>query len=137
MNSLNPMNPIKLYGDKPQIGHTKYGYAASTILREVSLTSENLRNWAILDSVASSHLILATTPVLNKRVADIPLTVTLPNGDTVRSNHVSELDLPLIPSGGRVAHVVPGLASYSFVSVVKLCNAGCQVDMRDISCEIR
>ena len=32
---------------------------------------------------------------------------------------------------------MPGLASHSLVSVVKLCNAGCQVDVRDISCEIR
>ena len=74
---------------------------------------------------------------MNKRVADRPLTIKLPNGNTVRSSHVGELDLPLIPSGGRVAHVVPGLASHSFVSTVKLCNARCQVDMRDISCEIR
>ena len=31
---------------------------------------------------------------------------------------------------------MPGLASHSLVSVVKLCNAGCQVNIRDISCEI-
>ena len=35
------------------------------------------------------------------------------------------------------AHVVPGLVSHSLVSVVKLCNAGCEVDVRDISCENR
>ena len=74
---------------------------------------------------------------MNKRIADRPLRVTLPNGDTISSSHVGELDLPLIPSGGRVAHDVPGLASHSLVSVVKLCNAGCQVDVKDISCEIR
>ena len=70
-------------------------------------------------------------------VADRPLMVKLPNGDTVRSSHIAELDLPLLPHGGREAHIVPGLASHSLVSVVKLCNAGCQVDIRDISCDIR
>ena len=75
MNSLNPTNPINVYGDKPQVGHTKYGYAASTILREVSLTSENLQNWAILDSGASSHFLLSTAPVVNRMEADRPLRV--------------------------------------------------------------
>ena len=42
-----------------------------------------------------------------------------------------------MPRGGREAHIVPGLASHSLVSVVKLCNDGCQVDVRNISCEIR
>ena len=71
MNSLNPLNLIKSYGDKPQVGHTKYGYASSTIMQEVSLTSENLRTWAILDSGASSHLLLYTAPVLNKLSPDL------------------------------------------------------------------
>ena len=137
MNSLNPMNPVNLYGNKPQVGHTKYLYSASTILQEVSLTSENLRRWAILDSGASSHFLFSTAPISNKIVADRPLGVKFPNGDTLRSSHVAELDLPLLPAAGRQAHIVPGLASHSLVSVVKLCNAGCQVDIRDISGEIR
>ena len=63
--------------------------------------------------------------------------LNFPNGDIIRSSHIAELDLPLLPVAGREAHILPGLASHSLVSVVKLCNAGCQVDMRDISCEIR
>ena len=69
-------------------------------------------------------------------LADRPLTMKFPNGDTVRSIHITKLDLPLLPSGGRVAHTVPGLASRYLVSDVNLCNAECQVDIRDISCEI-
>ena len=137
MHSLYPIHPFRLSGEDPRAGHSRFGYAANTILREVALTSENIRNWAILDSGASSHFLLSTTPVLNEMVADRPLAVRLPNGDTVRSSHIAELDLSLLPRGGREAHVVPGLASHSLVSVVKLCKAGCQVDIRDISCEIR
>ena len=136
MNALTPMNPINLCSNKPQVGHTKYGYAASSILRAVSLTSENLTNWAILDSGASSHL-LSTAPLMNKKVADRPLQVKLPNGNIIHSSHIAELDLPLLPVAGREIHILPGLASHSLVSVIKLCNAGCQVDVKYISCEIR
>ena len=63
--------------------------------------------------------------------------MTLPNGDIVRSSHIAELDLPLLPSAGRTSHIVPGIESRSLVSVVKLCNDGCRVDIKNISCEIR
>ena len=52
-------------------------------------------------------------------------------------SHVAKLDLPLLTRGGREAHIVRGLVSHDLVSVVKLSNAGWQVDARDILCEIR
>ena len=136
MNDLTPMNPINLWGNKPQVGHTRYGYAASTILQEVLLTSENLQNWAILNPGAPCCL-LSTSPVFNKLVADRLLKARLPNNDTVCSSHIAELNLPLLMAAGRQTHIILGLKSHSLVSVVKFCNDGCQVDMRDISCEIR
>ena len=102
-----------------------------------SFTVSGLFATILFNSGASSHFLLSTAPVLNKMVADRPLTVKLPNGDNVRSSHIAELDLPLLPRGGREAHIVPGLVSHSLVSVVQLCNAGCQVDVKDILCEIR
>ena len=47
---------------------------------------------------------------MNKMVANIPLTVTLPNDDVAQSSHIAKLDLPQLPSAGREAHIVPGLA---------------------------
>ena len=134
---MRSLNPITLTGMKPSQSNSRYGYAAASIIREVALNSENLRNWAILDSGASRHFLLSKAPVVNKKIAEIPLTVTLPNGDIVSSSHIAKLNLPLLPQAARTAHVVPGLASHSLVSVVKLCNAGCEVDIRDISCTIR
>ena len=134
---MHSLNPITLTGVKPSQSNSRYGYAAASIIREVALNSENLRNWAILDSGASSHFLLSKAPVVNKKIAETPLTVTLPNGDIVSSSHIAELNLPLLPKAARTAHVVPGLASHSLVSVVKLCNAGCEVDVRDIACTIR
>ena len=63
--------------------------------------------------------------------------VMLPNGDVVSSSHIAKLNLPQLPQAARTAHVVLGLATHSLVSVVKLCNAGCEVDIRDILCEFR
>ena len=73
---------------------------------------------------------------MNKMVANVPLTVTLTNGSVVRSSHIAELDLPQLPGAGREAHIVPGLALHSLVSVVKLCKTGCEVDVKDILCKI-
>ena len=103
MNALTPMNPIHLCSNKLQVGHTKCGYAASSIRQEVSLTSENLKKWAILDSGSSSHFLISTAPVMNRKVADRPLQVKLPNGDIIRSSHIAELDLPLLPVAGTSA----------------------------------
>ena len=93
-------------------------------------------DWAILDSGASSHFLLSSAPVHDKQVATAPLTIKLPNGATVKSSHTANIALPQLPPMARIAHIVPGLASHSLVSVVKLCNAGCQVKIDDISCEV-
>ena len=55
--------------------------------------SMNLKNWAILDSGASSHFLLATAPVKDKMIAKVPLTVKLPNGEMVQSSHMAALDI--------------------------------------------
>ena len=134
---MHSLNPIRLTGVKPHKSKRCYGYAAASTIRKTALDSENLRNWAILDSGAFSHFLLSTAPVVDKRIANTPLPLTLPNGDVVKLSHIAKLNILLLPQAARTAHVVPGLASHSLVSVVKLCNAGCEVDIRDISCEIR
>jgi len=68
--------------------------------------------------------------------ADVPLIVHLPNGDKVQSTHTCTLDLPDIPAGAQTAHIIPGLASHSLLSVVTMCNAGCTVTFTKINCTI-
>ena len=60
----------------------------------------------------------------------------LPNGDKVRSMHTFTLDLPDLPAGARAAHITPGLASHSLLSVVTMCNAGCTTTFTKINCTI-
>ena len=94
---MNSLNPTTLTRAKPRVGNRGYGYAAVSIMREVALDAKNLRDWAILDSEASGHFLLSTSPVVDKRIADVPLTVMLPSGDVVSSSHIAKLNLPQLP----------------------------------------
>ena len=77
---------------------------------------------------------MTTAPVCNKIKAINPVTVTMPNGTRVASTHECKLDIPLLPQAARFGHILPSLMKYSTILVVKLCNAGCEVQFRNISC---
>ena len=68
---------------------------------------------------------------------DDPISVTLPDGDKVRSTHKCVLDLPNLPEGARNGHIIPGLASNLLVSVVVLCNAGCGVTFKEFDVTVK
>jgi hypothetical protein len=46
------------------------------------------------------------------------------------------LDIPLLPPSACAAHIIPGLALHSLLSVVTMCNAGCTVTFTKIGCTI-
>ena len=73
----------------------------------------------------------------NIRPASNPLSVKIPNGQSVASTHTCELNLPNLPQNARMGHILPGLASHSLVSVVRLCNAGCDVEFTKIGCTVK
>ena len=97
------------------------------LLSTVSINLSNIKKWAILDSGASSHFLAVGAPITRKEKATSPISVTLPDGTKVRSTHTGDLRIPQLPKSARACHIVPGLASYSLISVVKLCEAGCEV----------
>ena len=96
-------------------------------LSTVDINIKNIREWTILDSGASSNFLVVGAPVTNKKVAVTPILVTLPDSEKVHSTHIGDLDIPQLPKNARVCHIIPDLASYSLISVVKLCEAGCEV----------
>ena len=100
------------------------------------MSPTNQHEWAILDSGASSTFLLSRAPVHNAQVATNPLNIKLPDGTSIQSSHIAELALSQLPQKARFAHIVPGLASHSLVSVLTLCNAGCKVVINDITCKI-
>ena len=103
-------------------------------LQTICINKDNVEQWAILDSGATSHFLMVNSPAINRRPTASPINVTLPNGEQIQTSDICELDIPTLPTKAREAHIVPGLNSHALVSVVKLCNAGCIVIFTKINC---
>jgi hypothetical protein len=56
--------------------------------------------------------------------------VRLPKGATVESAHTADLDIPRLNAAASKAHVFPGMAHHSLLSVGQLCDQGYIVTFR-------
>jgi hypothetical protein len=88
---------------------------------------------AIVDSGCTFHFLLVNAPCLNKVKSRTPLTVRLPNGATMESSHTAELDIPELNTVVSKAHVFPGMAKHSLISVGQLCKEGYIVTFKHAS----
>jgi hypothetical protein len=86
-----------------------------------------------VDSGCIGHFLLVNAPCLNKVKSQSPLTVRLPNGATLESSHTSELNIPELNAAASKAHVFPGMASHSLLSVGQLCDEGYIVTCKNAS----
>jgi hypothetical protein len=86
-----------------------------------------IKQLAILDSGARSNFLTTNAPATNIISATVPLVARLPNSNKVQSTHTCTLDLPTLPIGAGAAHIIPGLAYHSLLSIVTMCNDGCMV----------
>jgi hypothetical protein len=82
---------------------------------------------ALLDSGCTAHFILANAKCSNTIPTATPLAVRLPNGDIIASTHTATLNMPSLPHAARQAHILPGLAQHSLLSVGQMCDSGCSV----------
>jgi hypothetical protein len=82
---------------------------------------------ALLDSGCTAHFLLANAKCSNKIPTATPLVVRLPNGDTIASTHTAMLNMPSLPHAAIYAHILPGLAQHSLLSVGQMCDSGCSV----------
>jgi hypothetical protein len=82
---------------------------------------------AILDSGCTSNFLSATAPCNKKQEAHVPLSVNMPNGNTIQSSHTCDLLLANLPPQARKSHILPGLVHNSLISVGKLYDNGCNV----------
>jgi hypothetical protein len=95
-----------------------------------------IRAWVILDSGATSHFLTTAAPMTNMRPTRKPIIARLPNGEHVHSPHTCTLNIPALPASAQHAHIIPSLASHSLISILTLCNAGCNVVFTKIGCTI-
>ncbi len=66
----------------------------------------------------------------------MPIVAHLTNGECVCSTHTCTFYIPLLPPGACTAHIIPGLALHSLLSVVTMCNVGCTITFTKIGCTI-
>jgi hypothetical protein len=84
----------------------KYQFAANALLKTIDFELEDIKNWAILDSGATSHFLLSTAPATNIRPTQMPLRAKLPNGEAIESTAECDLMIPGLPEAARRAHVI-------------------------------
>jgi hypothetical protein len=89
-----------------------------------------------VDSGCTGQFLLVNAPCLNKVKSRTPLTVRLPNGATMESSHTAELDIPELNATASKAHVFPGMANHSLLSVGQLCDEGYIVTFKQASVTI-
>jgi hypothetical protein len=88
---------------------------------------------AIVDSGCTGHFLLVNAPCLNKVKSRTPLMVLLPTGATMESSHTADLDIPELNAAASKAHVFPGMANHSLLSVGQLCDEGYIVTFKHAS----
>ena len=74
-----------------------FAYAAEKLLKTVDIDVENIKEWAILDSGATSHFLVVDAPVNDVMTADNPINVKQPDGACVASTHTCSLRIPNLP----------------------------------------
>jgi hypothetical protein len=85
---------------------------------------------SIVESGCTGNFLLVNAPCLNKFKSQNPFNVRLPNGATMESTHTASLDIPELNKAVFLAHIFPGMANHSLLSVGQLCNDGYSVTFR-------
>ena len=92
-----PTQTVQPPAQRDPVQRLRYAFAADSLLSTITLTAENIKEWAILDSGATSHFLVLEAPTRQTEVATEPLTVRLPDGARVTSTHMCELELSQLP----------------------------------------
>ena len=76
------------------MSQARFSYAAKKLLRTINFDLEDIRNWAILDSGATSHFLVVDAPADDVTIATNPISVRQPDGAKVQSSHTCNLKIP-------------------------------------------
>ena len=115
---------------------TKYSHAANSLLKTIDFTIEDIKNWAILDSGATSNFLITDATIEDERPTLNAITAKLPDGRSVTTTRKGRIRWRDLPKKARWAHKLPGLATHSLISVTTLCDAGCTVNFTKIGCHV-
>jgi hypothetical protein len=93
-------------------------------------------NQAIADTGATSFFIVEGAIVDNKRVAELPLTIKLPDCKTIHSTHVCDINIQGLPTI-LTGHIVLSLTIALLIGIWPLCKAGCTVTFDNEKCNVK
>jgi hypothetical protein len=115
-----------------------HNYALATLIlpKTISTDANTIKQWAILNSGATSHFLTTNAPATNILPTTMLIIARPLNGKRVHSMHMCTLNIPLLSLGARSAHIIPGLASHLLLYVVTMSNEGCTVTFMKIGCTI-
>ena len=89
------------------------------MLQSCLLSTQKSQHFAILDSGAKDHHLLQNTNTTNiSQNGYIPITVTLPNGNTLTSTQKCKLPISNIDAKALNGHVIPS-SNNSLISIEK------------------
>ena len=81
----------------------------------------------VADWGATGNFVLLGTNVSEMKIRKKTLIINIPDGTQLKSTHTCEIDVPWLPKEARRAHIVPGMAHTSLISIKVLTDAGCKV----------
>jgi hypothetical protein len=84
----------------------------------------------------NKSFLMTAAPMTKMRPTSKPIIVWLSYGKRIHSMHTCTLDIPALPASVQHTHITPDLASHSLISIVTLCNTGCNVVSTKIGCTI-
>jgi hypothetical protein len=90
---------------------------------------------AIADRGATSIFIMEGAGMANRRVAQKPITINLPNWNKVMSTHICDINIPGLPTV-LTGYIVPSLAIASLMGIHPLCKTGCTVVFNNNKCDV-
>ena len=91
----------------------------------IHYTPENKNKTGILDTGATGHYLQVDASHHPSTNIGPPIHLGLPNGKTVQSINPCLLDFPFLPKEACERYIILSLAHSQFVSIGKLCDAGC------------
>lgn len=112
--------------------------AASAPLDAITLTKSNIHKYEIPGSGATRNFMMTRAHVDSKELTADGVTVSLLDGNKVKSTHrcTVAVDIPGLPQASCRGHIIPGLALHLLMSVVTLCNTGCEVTFNKTSVRV-
>jgi hypothetical protein len=114
----------------------KYALGALLLLKIITTDADTIKRWAIFDLGATSHFLTTSALATNILPTATPIIARFSNGNRVDPTHTCTLDIPSLPPGACAAHIIPGLALHSHLSIITMCYAGCTITFSKIGCTI-